>query len=350
MDKARIGFVGTGTMGQCAHLKNYSIIKECTVTAISEPRKELAEKVAQKYGVKKVYGNFIDMLSEEKLDGIVASQQFGYHWKIIPEILKAGIPVFIEKPLACSTEYGERLVSAAKKSGTWLMVGYHKRNDPAVIYAKEQMDGWKKTGEMGDLRYVRISMNGMDWVAGGFNDLITTREAPPSMEEEPVPADMDVETYKRYVSFVNFYIHQVNLLRHLLGEAYRVTYVDPQGTLLAAVSESGKTGTIEMSTYASGKVWHESAFVAMNKGFLTIDIPAPLASNRAGRVKIFSDTKEDVPAQTVIPQMPRVHAMLRQARNFVESIRGNEKPKCEAAEALEDLKTAREYFRVKEGI
>jgi len=31
MDKVRIGFVGVGTMGQCAHLKNYAVLPDCEV-------------------------------------------------------------------------------------------------------------------------------------------------------------------------------------------------------------------------------------------------------------------------------------------------------------------------------
>ncbi len=44
---------------------------------------------------------------------------------------------------------------------------------------------------------------------------------------------MDKPTYDAYITFVNYYIHQVNLMRHLLGEPYRVTYADPSGVLLA---------------------------------------------------------------------------------------------------------------------
>jgi hypothetical protein len=50
----------------------------------------------------------------------------------------------------------------------------------------------------------------------------------------------------------------------------------------------------------------------------------------------------------VVPQMPWVHAMRQQAVNFVRALRGEAKPLCEAAEALEDLKVAREYIRLKE--
>jgi hypothetical protein len=38
--------------------------------------------------------------------------------------------------------------------------------------------------------------------------------------------------------------------------------------------------------------------------------------------------------------------MRQQAMNFVSAIRGEIRPPCEAAEALEDLKVARDYIRL----
>jgi predicted dehydrogenase len=48
-----------------------------------------------------------------------------------------------------------------------------------------------------------------------------------------------------------------------------------------------------------------------------------------------------------VPQLPWIHAMRKQAINFVSAIRGESKPPCEAAEALEDLKVARQYMEAK---
>ena len=36
MARTRIGFVGVGFMGQCAHLRNYAVLPECEVVAIAE--------------------------------------------------------------------------------------------------------------------------------------------------------------------------------------------------------------------------------------------------------------------------------------------------------------------------
>ncbi|MBM4081596.1 MAG: Gfo/Idh/MocA family oxidoreductase, partial [Planctomycetes bacterium] len=168
MSKVRIGFVGVGNMGQCAHLKNYATLPECEVVALAELRENQAKRVAARYGVPRVYRSHEEMLAAEKLDGIVASQPFTRHGVLVPELLKARVPVFTEKPLAGSIEAGEKILRAVKESGTWLMVGYHKRSDPATVCAKSEIDRLKKSGELGALRYVRILMPAGDWIAGGF--------------------------------------------------------------------------------------------------------------------------------------------------------------------------------------
>ena len=45
----RLGFVGVGNMGQCAHLLNYTDLDGCQVVAIAEVRPELAARVASRY-------------------------------------------------------------------------------------------------------------------------------------------------------------------------------------------------------------------------------------------------------------------------------------------------------------
>lgn len=349
-NKVRIGFVGVGAMGQCAHLKNYVTIPECEVVAIAELRQNLAKRVAQRYGIPKVYSNHLEMLENEKLDGIVAAQQFTRHGVIVPELLKAGVPVFTEKPLAGSLQAGEKIVKAMKESGTWHMVGYHKRSDPATMYAKTEIDKLKENGELGRMTYVRILHCAGDWVANGFIDLIHSDDPMPQLEWDKPDPDMDKQTYDLYVSFVNYWIHQVNLLRHLLGEPYKVIHADPAGRLLVGQSDSGITCTIELSPFRTTIDWVETALVCFEKGYIKLDLPAPLASNRPGSVEIFKDPGNGITPQRIIPQLPWVHAMRQQAINFIKAIKGEMKPMCDAVEAFEDLKVSREYLRLWKGV
>ncbi|NSW54303.1 MAG: Gfo/Idh/MocA family oxidoreductase [Anaerolineae bacterium] len=350
MKKVKIGFVGVGSMGQCAHLKNYATLPDCEVVAIAEVREGLGRKVAVRYGVPRVYPSHVEMLAHEELDGIVSAQPFGRHGVLLPELFQAGVPVFTEKPLAASLESGERIIEALQSSGTWHMLGYHKRSDPATMAAKAEIDRLKASGELGRLTYVRILMPAGDWVANGFSDLITDDSPAPRLAFDPPASDMDAAVFDQYTAFVNYYIHQVNLMRHLLGEPYRVTYAEPSGVLLAGESAGGVPCVIEMTPYRTTIDWQESALVCFEKGYVKLELPAPLANNRPGRVEFFRDPGEGAVPQTVVPQLPWVHAMRQQAMNFVAAIRGESAPPCQAAEALEDLQVARAYIRLLTGI
>ncbi len=333
-------------MGQAAHLRNYATVPGCEVVAIAELRAGLAGKVAARYGVPKVYSDHREMLAAEELDGIVASQPFTRHGVLVPDLLEAGVPIFTEKPLAGSVQVGERIVAAVEQSGTWHMVGYHKRSDPAAAYAVAEIDRLKETGELGAMRYVRILMPAGDWIAGGFNDNLSSDDPMPGLDHDPPPDDMDEQTHKDYIAFVNYYIHQVNLMRHLLREPYRVAYADPSGVLLAVQSESGVAGTIEMAPYNTTVDWQESALVAFERGYVKLALPAPVAHNRPGSVEALRDPGDGATPEVVVPHLPWVHAMRGQAINFVAAIKGEAPPPCEAAEALEDLKVARDYIRM----
>ncbi len=346
MAKVRIGFVGVGSMGQCAHLKNYASIPDCEVVALAEIRPKLGQLVAQRYGIPRLYSDAKEMLAKEKLDGIVASQPFNRHATLLPAILKNGTPVFIEKPLAATVESGRKILKALKSGGSWLMVGYHKRSDPATMLAKEIIERFKRTQEIGKLKYVRILMPAGDWVQGGFNDILRVDEPVPALECDPPPKDMDEATFAEYAGFVNYYIHQVNLMRHLLAEDYDVTYADPAGVTLATVSRSGIAGTVEMSPYFTTVDWQESALVAFERGYIKLNLPAPLATNRAGTVEILRDPGKGATPEVTTPHLPSVHAMRQQAINFIRAIQGKSMPPCEAEEALKDLLTAKDYIQL----
>lgn len=347
--KVRIGFVGVGGMGQAAHLRNYVMVPDCEVVALAEIKPQMARKVAERWGVPKVYASHEEMLANEDLDGIVASQPFTRHGTLVPELLAAGKPVLTEKPIAGSVEQGERIVEAVQQSGSWMMIGYHKRSDPATMLAMEEINRLKTTSELGRMTYIRILMPAGDWSANGFWQNIFTDEPAPDLVWDPPATDMDKETNDAYISFVNYYIHQVNLMRHLLGETWQVTYAAPSGVLLAGESAGGVTCSIEMSPYRNSVDWQESALVCFERGWVRLELPAPMAFNRPGRVEIMRDPGNGVQPKIEVPQLPWMHAMWQQAQNFVDAVAGRRPTMCTAMDALEDIRLAREYVRLLTG-
>jgi len=350
MDKVRIGFVGTGSMGQMAHLVNYVNIDECEVVALAEIRPKLRERIAKRYEVPKTYADHNEMFAAESLDAVVASQPFTRHATLLPEIFPKVKYLFTEKPLAVSVAAAEKLVADGKAAGCTHMVGYHKRSDPATLYARQLIDRWKAEGTYGPLKYVRIIMPAGDWEAAGRTNLLRSDEPLGELQYEADQTGMPTEARNQYTRFVNYYIHQVNLMRHLLAEPYQVSFAEPSGVLMAVQSESGVAGTIEMSPYRTTIAWEESALIAFEKAYIRLSLPAPLARNRAGRVEVYTDPGEGATPQRVVPTLPWVHAMRQQAINFVAVCRGELAPPCDAAEAAEDLKIARDYIVMREGL
>ena len=149
--------------------------------------------------------------------------------------------------------------------------------------------------------------------------------------------------------FVNYYIHQVNLMRHLLGEDYTVTYTDKGNAFFAIASDSGVGGVVETSAYTTNIAWEETALVAFEHGYIHLALPAPAGGSPRGTVEIYEDPGKGVTPIRTLPTMPWIHAMWQQAINFVKVCQGKGQPPCTAAEAVKDLQVARDFIKMRYG-
>lgn len=345
MSKVRLGFVGVGNMGQCAHLAQYATLENCQIVALAEMRPELSKAVAARYGIPHVYKDHAAMLAAERLDGIVTAQQFCFLGQTLPSLLATGLPVITEKPIGQSVAVGEKILAAEKKIGGKLYVAYHKRSDPATMAAKSLMAEWQELGKFGQLRYIRATMPPGDWIAGGFNALITSNEPYPALTPDEAEY-ADKNTNAKYNNVVNYYIHQVNLIRHLLGEDYSIRYADPAGVLLAGLSQRGVPVLLEMQPYSTTVDWQESVLIAFERGWMKIELLSPLTINQPGRLTVFEDPGNGSAPRWWSPLLPMQSAMRQQAVNFLNAVRGETTPLCTAQDAVKDLKTAREYLNL----
>jgi predicted dehydrogenase len=346
--KLRIGFIGAGNMGQMAHLRHYANLPDCHVCALFEPRPQLALKVAARYGIETIYETPSAMMENADLDGVVVPQPFDRHGQIVTPLYEYSVPILTEKPLASSITVGERMVTALEKSSTFHMVGNHKRSDLATQWVVQEIARLENTRELGALRYIRITMPPGDWLAGGFDELLSSDETPATaflMSADPRPDDLSDQEFQQYANFVNYYIHQINLLRYLLGEDYRVTFADKSGVLLVAESASGVTATIEMAPYSTALGWEENILIGFEKGYIKLSLPSPLSLNQAGEVEVLHPSEDHSP-QIYRPIFAPEGAMRSQAKNFLRAIRKEIAPPCEAREALQDLRVARDYLRL----
>jgi predicted dehydrogenase len=346
--KVRIGFVGAGFMGQLAHIRSYALLRdECELVALAEPRQRTAELVAERYGIGQVYHDHRELLESEQLDGIVAAQRYAYHAALLPELYPHVRHLFTEKPLALSAATGDRLAGLARENGCVHMLGYQRRSDPATVEAKRTVDAWKASGELGALRYLRICYTDGDWT-GNAHGLIDVAEQPPPFPAEEPPPEFagDDEAVWALSTGVDELVHPLNLLRHFVGEPYRLVFVHVTGRLCAFESESGVPMTIEVSPYRVSVGFDEELLVAFEHGYVRLS-PAPsLAVNRAGRVEIYTDSGGALP-QRVAPELPWIDPQQAQAANFLRVCRGEAPPPTDAAEAAEDLHLVADIVRAR---
>lgn len=353
MSKIRIGFVGVGGMGQAAHLQHYATNNDCSVVAVAEIRPKLRDAIQRRWGIPQGFATHRELLAAHadgscRLDGIVAIQPFALHGNLIPELLTARVPVLTEKPIGRSVEAADLIIAAERANpGSRSVVGYHKRSDPATAWVTAKMRELATTGELGKLRYVRVTMPPGDWMAGGFGHNVSTDESyGEQVTWDALPLGFTAAQAKSHEQFVNYYIHQVNLLRLLLGEDYRATYADPAGVVLHVQSDSGIPGVLEMAPWSNTNEWQEAAVICYEKGWIRLRLFAPLTALRAGEVEMNVDISKGATPMTLRPAMPHVSAMQQQAANFLKLIRGEATDLCGAADAKKDLQLADAYIRL----
>jgi predicted dehydrogenase len=331
-------------MGQLAHIRNYALLREeCELVALAEPRQRTAELVAARYGIGSVYRDHRELLESERLDGIVAAQPYVHHAALLPELYPRVPHLFTEKPLALGTATGDRLVQLARETGCVHMLGYQRRSDPATREAKRTVDEWKASGEVGALRYLRICYTDGEWTGNARAAFIDTGEEPPPIPAEQPPPEFagDDDALWALSDGVDKLVHPLNLLRHFLGERYRLVFVHVSGRLLVFESESGIPATIEVTPYRLAVGFDEELLVAFEHGYVRLH-PAPsLAVNRSGTLELRRG--EELSS----PQLPWIEPQRAQAADFLRVCRGEAAPPTDAAEAAEDLQLVADVVRAR---
>ncbi len=345
----RIGMVGCGYMGQKAHLDNLVALPDCCVVALAEGRTETARLVARRYGIEQVYPDHRAMLDKADVDAVVCIMHYGLHHAVVPDILSAGKHLLTEKPIALRPETGHRLADLAEANGVVYQVGYMKRHVPASRVAVETIRAWQADGRAGKMNYLRASMPPGHWTYG-IEGPLSAGDAPPGYGDqahETPPEWTDEETGSAYNAFVNYFIHQVNMIRYLLGESYRCDYLDPTDTVLVGHGDSGVPWVLEMKGHDYRDHWEEYYMVGFDGGKLDLSVPAPMARQHSGDLRIYHGPagEADRPRWET-PVLAPEWCMLAQARHFVECVRTGQPTVAPAREAALDLEVAEQYARL----
>lgn len=148
------GLIGAGLWGEM-HALIYSSTEGVNFEAVCDINEERAKEIAKKYGVKKWYTRYQDIVDDPDVKALtIATPDFAHKEPAI-YAAKMGKHILMEKPLATTVEDAVAINEAVEKAGIIFMVDFHNRWNPPFTNAKDSIN----KGEIGEpsLIYIRHS-------------------------------------------------------------------------------------------------------------------------------------------------------------------------------------------------
>lgn len=326
----KIGFVGAGKMVQMAHLPHLLQINGVRPVAIADLDLEAAQRLAAAYNIPRTYASSQALVEgEAELDGVIVVTPRMYHAEACLPILEAGIPVFMEKPLEVTPEKGRQIVEACQRGGTFMIIGYNNRYDPAYLAAQAILG----SGELGDVRYAQIHSFGGLWRAGAHTlGEISLDEDPRPPGSPPQAEAREGKTYPAELEWVEGWIHEINMARGLFGEAKSVLFASNDVPRLALVDFERSRALFEVGLILPpGCPFDCTITVHCTDGRLDLSIPAPLLFRQPTELRITT------PDGVRVPSLEYKESFVEELVHFLRCISGREEPRTTAEDALRDL-------------
>jgi predicted dehydrogenase len=140
MNKATFAIIGAGGIAKSQHLPNLSRAAHIHLKTVCDINKDAASAAQKLYDIPKMTTNHREVLSDPEVQAVVIATKEDAQAKLTIEALQAGKHVYVEKPLAVTTEECEAVVAAQEKSGLFAVVGFNRRMAPAYLEAKSVID------------------------------------------------------------------------------------------------------------------------------------------------------------------------------------------------------------------
>lgn len=129
-DKVRICFIGCGHHSMESLQPAVTLIPQIEYVAACDLIEERAKEAARRFGAKKWYIDYKEMISEVSPDGVIIVGPPTMHEELGISCLNRGLNVFMEKPPSLTLEGARRIREAMKASGKICMVGTNWRHMP----------------------------------------------------------------------------------------------------------------------------------------------------------------------------------------------------------------------------
>jgi predicted dehydrogenase len=135
MTPLRIAVVGTGHLGRI-HARLAAQLPTADLVGIVDPVQSTREMVAAETGTRGV-ASLRDLIGA--IDGAIVATPTSTHLEVASELLRSGVHVLVEKPIASNLVDSESLVRLASHHNRVLQVGHVERFNPAFTAVRDKL-------------------------------------------------------------------------------------------------------------------------------------------------------------------------------------------------------------------
>jgi predicted dehydrogenase len=154
----KVGLIGAGKIG-AQHMMAIGELKgRACLKAIADTNVQAGSALANICGARH-YSDYHEMLRGEELDIVAVCLPHNLHVQVGLEVLGAGVHLFVEKPMALTTDDCRRMIEAASQKGKVICVGHSHQYQACFRKARETID----KGVIGEVRMI------MDEISAYYN-------------------------------------------------------------------------------------------------------------------------------------------------------------------------------------
>lgn len=140
MKKLRWGFIGCGEVTEKKSGPAFSMVEGSSVVAVMSRTAEKARSYAERHGVPRWYTDAQTLIDDPEVNAIYIATPPSSHATYSIMAMKAGKPVYVEKPLAASYDECARVNRISEQTGMPCFVAYYRRYLPYFQRVKEILD------------------------------------------------------------------------------------------------------------------------------------------------------------------------------------------------------------------
>ncbi|MFG1622954.1 bi-domain-containing oxidoreductase [Kribbella sp. NPDC049227] len=136
---ARLGFIGAGNYASSMLLPHLQKNEDAVLAHVATNKSLSAANAQRRFGFENISTEANAVLSDESLDAVFVVTRHSSHAELACRALETGKAVFVEKPLALTTEDVDRIVATVDATGNdRLMVGFNRRFAPLLTDLRDR--------------------------------------------------------------------------------------------------------------------------------------------------------------------------------------------------------------------